>query len=73
MPLFQNSVEIPFLEEAKRSSDRAMASENQPNYLEAAQEYEAEISRAKQSPILSGSYSVTSFWRMRTWMQPASG
>jgi hypothetical protein len=59
VPLFQNTVEIPFLEEAKGSSDRAIAMETQHSYLQAAQQYEAEISRAQQSEILSTSYSVT--------------
>ena len=59
IPLFQNAVETPFLEEAKNRSDRAKEMENQHSYLRAAQEYEAEISRAQVNPSLSTSYSVT--------------
>ena len=59
IPLFQNAIETSFLEEAKAGSDRAKALESRHSYLAAAQEYEAEITRAQESSILSTSYSVT--------------
>jgi len=58
VPSSQNSGESALLEEARRSSERAKAKEKQSSYLEAAQEYEAQISRAEQSPMLASSYAV---------------
>jgi hypothetical protein len=58
VPLFQNTIETPFLEQAKASADRAKAAESRKDYLQAVKAYESEIVLAQQSPILSTSYAV---------------